>query len=471
MLLQTQRPSLRPLTTAHLAQTMTLLELTSGELREKIDLELARNPALEVVESPRCPHCRRPLPKAGSCPICMASQDQPTDQPIVFVSPPKDFAPPRKGTSNEEPLNEDWVAAVEDLPTFVMRQIAPEVAIEDRPLAAHLLTSLDEDGLLTVSTAEIAQYNHVPLSRVEAVKKMIQRAEPLGVGSSSPQEALLAQLDYLIESSDPATFHVPLLAAQAILEGMDLLSRHAYVELGRVLQVPTSEATSIASFIGEYLNPYPARAHWGDIHQGAEPTRTYLEPDIVISRLHDGPDTPLVVEVVSPYIGSLRINPLFRQALSQAPAEKAEQWQSDLGVAVLLVKCLQQRNQALVRLMRRLVVLQRKFILDGDAHLVPLTRHRLAADLNVHESTISRAVSGKAVQLPNKKVVPLAKWFDRSLNVRAAILQIIGEEDKPFSDAQIVSLLEKRGITVARRTVAKYRMIEGILPSHLRGLN
>jgi len=238
-----------------------------------------------------------------------------------------------------------------------------------------------------------------------------------------------------------------------------------------VLQVPTSEATSIASFIGEYLNPYPARAHWGDIHQGAEPTRTYLEPDIVISRLHDGPDTPLVVEVVSPYIGSLRINPLFRQALSQAPAEKAEQWQSDLGVAVLLVKCLQQRNQALVRLMRRLVVLQRKFILDGDAHLVPLTRHRLAADLNVHESTISRAVSGKAVQLPNKKVVPLAKWFDRSLNVRAAILQIIGEEGKPFSDTQIVSLLEKRGITVARRTVAKYRMIEGILPSHLRGLN
>jgi len=187
--------------------------------------------------------------------------------------------------------------------------------------------------------------------------------------------------------------------------------------------------------------------------------------------LHDEPDTPLVVEIVSPYVGSLRINPLFRQSLAQAPAEKAEQWQSDLGVAVLLVKCLQQRNHTLVRLMQRLAVLQRKFILEGDAHLIPVTRARLAAELEVHESTISRAVSGKAVQLPNKKVIPLAKWFDRSLNIRTALLQIISEEVKPLSDKQITKLLEKQGFSVARRTVAKYRMIEGILPAHLRGLN
>jgi RNA polymerase sigma-54 factor len=491
MLLQTQKTALRPLTTAHLAQTMTLLELTSAELREKIEIELARNPALELVEGARCPHCHRSLPKAGSCPVCMAPQDHPSDQPIVFVSPRRDFAPPRRGLTSEDTTPEDWTAAVEDLPTFVLRQIAPELAVEDRPLAAHLLTCLDEDGLLATPLAEIARYHHVLISRIEAVQKMIQRAEPVGVGSSSPQEALLAQLEVLAEYSqheyssvegsrredsvdgsaqqEPPT--VPPLAAEAILKGMELLSRHAYVELGRVLQVSTSEATRIASFISENLNPFPARAHWGDIHQGAEPTQIYQDPDIIISRLHEGPDAPLVLEIASPYVGSLRINPLFRQALAQAPAEKNEQWQSDLGVAILLIKCLQQRNHTLVRLMQRLAILQRKYILEGDAYLIPATRARLAAELEVHESTISRAVSGKAVQLPNKKVVPLAKWFDRSLNVRTAILQIISEEIKPLSDKQITKLLEKQGFSVARRTVAKYRMIEGILPAHLRGLN
>ena len=481
MLLQTQKPTIRPLTTAHLAQTMTLLELTGAELREKIEKELARNPALELGEEVRCPHCHRSLPKAGSCPVCMAPQGHPSDQPIVFVSPRRDFSPPGRSYSTEETNPEDWNAAVEDLPTFVLRQIAPELAVEDRPLAAHLLTCLDEDGLLDTPLSEIARYHHVPISRVEAVQKAIQRAEPVGVGSSSPQDALLAQLEILSEysrneyssseSSEKKPTVVPPLAAEAILKGMDLLSRHAYSELGHLLDIPTGEAEKIASFISENLNPFPARAHWGDIHQGAEPSRTYQEPDIIISRLHDDPDAPLVVEIVSPYVGSLRINPLFRQALAQAPAEKTEQWQSDLGVAVLLVKCLQQRNHTLVRMMQRLASLQRKFILEGDAYLIPVTRARLAAELEVHESTISRAVSGKAVQLPNKKVISLAKWFDRSLNIRTAILQIISEEVKPLSDTQITKLLEKQGFSVARRTVAKYRMIEGILPAHLRGLN
>jgi RNA polymerase sigma-54 factor len=463
---------------------MTLLELTGAELRDKIEKELARNPALELVEGARCPHCHRPLPKAGSCPVCMAPQGHPSDQPIVFVSPRRDFSPPRSGHSTDETTPEDFTAAVEDLPTYVLRQIAPELDEQDRPLAAHLLTCLDEDGLLNVSLTEVARYHHVSLSRVEAVQKMIQRAEPVGVGSSSPQEALLAQLEVMAEYSQqepvqrdadefdhPELPVVPSLAAEAILNGMDLLSRRAYRELGHLLQISTAEATRIASFIGENLNPFPARSHWGDIHQGAEQTRTYLEPDIIISRLHEAPDAPLVVEIVSPYVGSLRINPLFRQAIAQAPPEKTEQWKSDLEVAILLVKCLQQRHHALVRLMQRLAVLQRRYILEGDAYLIPVTRARLAAELGVHESTISRAVNGKAVQLPNKRVVPLSKWFDRSLNVRTAILQIISEEVKPLSDSQITKLLEKQGFFVARRTVAKYRTIEGILPSHLRGLN
>jgi RNA polymerase sigma-54 factor len=125
----------------------------------------------------------------------------------------------------------------------------------------------------------------------------------------------------------------------------------------------------------------------------------------------------------------------------------------------------------MIRLMQRLSVLQRAFILYGDSHLRPLTRAELAKELDVHESTISRAVSGKAVQLPNRKIVPLDMFFDRSLHIRAALKLIINQEANPLSDTQIASLLSHQGYPVARRTVAKYRSMEGILPAHLRAYN
>jgi RNA polymerase sigma-54 factor len=120
--------------------------------------------------------------------------------------------------------------------------------------------------------------------------------------------------------------------------------------------------------------------------------------------------------------------------------------------------------------MTRLAVLQKSFILHGDIHLEPLTRASLAIELQVHESTISRAVSSKTVQLPNGRIVPLSKFFDRSLNIRTVLKQIIEEESKPLSDNEIVDVLRCKGFNVARRTVAKYRAMEGILPSHLRGV-
>lgn len=460
MLYQTHKHTHRPLTTAHLAQTMSLLELTSAELGQKIEAALASNPALELAEERRCPRCHRPLLPGIACPACSAPASASSDAPIVFVSPRRDFQAHSVAYDDDENNADEWTAQTEDLPTFVLRQIAPELAVEDRAIAAHLLTSLDEDGLLTVSPAEVARYHHVLPSRVERVQRLIQHAEPLGVGSCNAQEALLIQLETL--SNAPAQ------TAAAIRTSMDLLSRRAYAELGRRLGVSTRQAEQIATFISENLNPFPARAHWGDIHQGSEAAPVYQNPDVIISRLHDDNNSALVIEIVSPYAGALRINPMFRQALNEAPRDKTDEWQADLEEASLLVKCLQQRDNTLVRLMQRLATLQRGYILHGDAAIIPLTRAQLAGELDVHESTISRAVAGKAVQLPNRKIVPLARWFDRSLNVRTALLQIIAEEKRPLSDTQIARLLKRQGYDVARRTVAKYRSMEGILPARLR---
>jgi RNA polymerase sigma-54 factor len=454
---------IRPLTTAHLAQTMSLLELSSGELEQKIEAELSRNPALEIKDLRRCPICGQPLVSGSQCPKCRPTSEHISSDPIVFVSPSRDYV--ASGFSgDDELLDENDFQTTDDLPTYVLRQIAPELAPEDRSIAAFILSNLDEDGLLEIPPVEIAQYHHVMRSRVMVVLRLIQRADPLGVGSPTPRDALLIQLEVLSE-----TQRIPEFAARAIEQGLSLISRHQFPELGRLLGVPLREVEEIVQFISENLNPFPARAAWGDIRQGrSKPQPVFGAPDVIITGSAAEPDSPLKVEVFSPFAGMLRVNPLFREALQEAPDAKIDQWKSDLEQAELLVKCLQQRSTTIVRLMTRLAVLQRQFILNGDVCLQPLTRASLADELQVHESTISRAVSSKSVQLPNGRIVPLSKFFDRSLNVRTILKQIIDHETTPLSDNDLVDVLQLQGFNVARRTVAKYRAMEGILPSHLR---
>jgi RNA polymerase sigma-54 factor len=469
MLVQTQSHTLRHLTTAHLAQTMTLLELSTLELRQKIDAELARNPALELLEDRHCPTCGRSLPGNRRCIWCVPPPLNNPEQPIVFTSAPQDFYF-RSGSHqspSDEFLPEDTAQEIEDLPVFVMRQIAPELSFEDRPIAAHILTALTEDGLLAVPLAEIALYHHVPLSRIQKIIRLIQHADPIGVGSPNPTEALLVQLEILAE-----TMPIPPLAAQAIQAGLELLSYHRLSDLAHTLHISRTQAHLIYQFISANLNPYPARAHWGDVqtnrHSAPANQNAYYTPDVIISRLTDKEDAPLVVEVVLPLQGQLRINPLFREALQQADPEKSEQWKNDFEQASLLVKCIQQRNHTLVRMMERLATLQRKFILYGDEHLQPVTRAQIAQELSLHESTISRAVSEKSAQLPNGHIVPLSRFFDRSLHIRSALRQLIAAEEVPLSDSELGEKLALQGYRIARRTVAKYRSMEGILPAHLR---
>lgn len=473
MLLQRTTPSIRPLTTAHLAQTMSLLELNTDELRQKIETELSSNPALELVEGRRCPTCRRFLGNGQRCPLCSPQVAQATNQPIVFVSPRQDFhAWDRPGIPAEiEFPDENLSPAGENLAEYVLRQIAPELAPSDRAIAIHLLTSLNEDGLLEVQPVEIARFQHVTLTHVQTVMRIIQRADPPGVGSATPQEALLAQLE-MLQENPTASQTIPSLTAEAIRAGLDLLNPKRAAELARRFGITLTQARQITRFISENLNPYPARAYWGEgnrtAHKPDALPSAYYHPDIIISKADAGESPRLIVEIITPLSGALRVNPLFRQALKEAPPGKSTLWTEDLERATLLIKCLQQRDHTMVRLMERITAIQREFILYGDAYLHPLTRASMADELKVHESTISRAVSGKAVQLPNRRIVPLAMFFDRSLHIRSAVKEIICQETSPLSDAQIVDRLKQKGYHVARRTVAKYRSMEGILPAHLR---
>jgi RNA polymerase sigma-54 factor len=202
---------------------MTLLSLTSNELQEQIEAELASNPALEMLDEIRCPTCRRLLKGGGICPVCSHPALTKEDDPIVFVST-REVVSGFGEVGGEDDREESSSAVVEDLATYVFRQIAPDVPPEDRKMAAHLLTNLDEDGLCSVPLAEVAMYFHVPLARVENLQRLIQRADPIGVGSLTPKEALLVQLDVLRETRE-----VPEYASQ-VVEGMELLSRRQFHE-------------------------------------------------------------------------------------------------------------------------------------------------------------------------------------------------------------------------------------------------
>ncbi len=466
---QIQSQDIRPQVTAHLAQTMSLLEMTRDEIQQKIRTELANNPALEIAEERRCPNCGRTLVSPGPCPVCSQPFDANHEEPIVFISSREDFPYDSGGGnfrhSSSDLSFENYTAQVEDLPTFVLRQISLEIREDERLIAAHILNNIDEDGLLTVPLEEISQFYHVPLSRVSRVADVIKHAEPLGVGASSPKEALLIQLEYLRETID-----VPALAEKAIHSSLEDLGKHSYRKLARDLDTSLENAERIANFIRSNLNPYPARAYWGDYHQPQESqTQAYHRPDIILREQENSSTRRIIVEIISPYRGTLRINPLFRQALKKAPVDKSEDWTQDIDSASLLIKCLQQRNHTMEQLMTVLVKKQREYILSGDpAQLEPQTQAEMSELLDVHESTISRAVSDKSVQLPNRKIIPLKQFFDRSLPVRTLLCRLVEDEKTPLTDSELAEELSAVGYNIARRTVAKYRAMEGILSSRMR---
>ncbi len=457
---------------AVLAQTMHLLVQPLTALAEELQRELNTNPALELVEPARarCPRCGTAL-VAEQCPKCSRPVSADPTEPIVFVSPREDHLTPLPWRGEDAPEPEEVVLAqTVDLPTYVARQISPDLnTAQERRVAAFVLSNLDERGLLGIAPAQIAFKLRVPLSLVKDVLQRIQQADPLGVGAPSPREALLAQVRHLSEEYEVPPEVFALLEAE---DGLALLAARDYKTLAQRLQSTPEAIAEAHRFIAENLNPYPAQAAWGEQRLGTPtPTPAPQPPDVIISFHNNDPNGPLVVEVITPLRGVLRVNPLFRQAIHHTPEEAREALKSHLNRAELLVKSLHQRENTMLRLMRVLVKEQRAFILQGDEHLKPMTRAEMAQRLGVSESTMSRAVAGKLVQLPQGKVIPLARFFDTSLPVRAVLRRLVANERRPQSDAELARRLKALGFPVARRTVAKYRAMERIPPAHQRRRN
>jgi RNA polymerase sigma-54 factor len=313
----------------------------------------------------------------------------PDENLVVFLSPRESGRSGGAVSIDDTPADQEPVAP-EDMALHVLAQIASELEPIQRHLAAYVLSSLDDDGFLEDPPAVVARATRSSLADVERVLSLIGHADPPGLASHGPRQALLLQLD-LLDQGDPL---VPL-ARRMLLECFAELGRREFERIAQVLGVSQGRARQAAEMIHTKLNPYPARAFWGSGRQAAAADpNVYHNPDIQISRSQNGGET-LVVEIFSALAGWLRVNPLFRQAIPESENDQSDEWSRHLERASLFVKCLQQRNHTMQRLMKSLVARQREFILHGDRHLRPITRASLAAEIGVHESTVSRAVAPK----------------------------------------------------------------------------
>lgn len=464
-----QRQYLRtePQTTAHLAQTMSLLKMNNDELVDEVEKILNENPALERVDEIRCPQCNRKLNPGQICPKCSQPKSTDVEDAIVFLSPCTDFQFSNESLSSGDDYQMDeFTPDVMELPEYILRQIVYDLPENEREIAAYIIMQVNEDGFVTEPNASIAQYFHVPLSKVEKIRKTIMRADPIGVCAVSPEAAMSIQLEMLAEATDIPSFY-----SNIVEKYLSTLSKKDYKKVAQDLDLSESDVRKAEHFISENLNPYPGRASWGSRkNDRVVQENVYSNPDIIVKYLNNDPNQSLIVEIIVPYGGNLQISSIYKKAMQQSEDQKKDDLKPDYEKANLFIKCLQQRNNTMRRMLEKITKYQVDFIRKGAKYINPITRADLAEELEVHESTISRAVANKSLQLPDGKIVPLSRFFDRSLGVRTELKEIINKESKkkPLSDSKIAEILNQKGYDLARRTVAKYRAMENIDPAYMR---
>jgi len=272
--------------------------------------------------------------------------------------------------------------------------------------------SLDDRGFLSCDLDAVAAECGVDRVRVEDVLTVLQSLEPAGIASRSASECLLIQLRHFPEASRPRV-----VAEHLIAEQWDSLGRSSLANLAKDVDASEDEVREALCFIRENLNPFPAHAYWARERAGPpQEAAVCPEPDVII---REDPESPGGYQIELPKAGRyrLRVTPSARYArdagsgeAGSAQAAEWQHWQALCGRARLFVRSVEQRWRTLHDLMRCLVHLQKDFLVRGERGLKPLTRAHVADIMDVHESTVSRAVAvlrqRRPRQMPDPRLGP-----------------------------------------------------------------
>jgi RNA polymerase sigma-54 factor len=454
--------------TPQLQQAIKLLQMSRMELSELVQEELLENPMLEEGLDPRDQASAR---TEESAPPEVKAHEEKKDEIDWerYLENQSNEAPMpsiRRGPDEEMPGIEATLSTFEDLSDHLGWQLRMGDFVEDeRRFAALVIGNLDDNGYLKIEG--VAPEDVVPRLAAEAaldpedaeeVLAMIQQFDPIGVAARSLEECLMIQAKHH-EMDD--------LVLRIISDHLTDLEKRHYPATAKACGCALEEVYDVAQIIAE-LEPRPARRF-----QTEEPR--YIVPDVYVHRVGD----EYYVVANDDGMPKLKISGFYRSAMADNPKAK-EYIQDKLRSAQWLIRSIDQRRKTIVKVTECIVEKQQDFFDKGIEYLKPMILRDVAEAVGMHESTISRVTSNKYVHTP-RGTFELKYFFNSAIrrdnqndiaseSVKQAIKNIIGGEDSkaPLSDQRIVEILAQDDIKIARRTVAKYREMLGILSSSKR---
>lgn len=473
-----------------LQQSLALLQAPTLELKALVEQELQQNPVLEEdltreIDLTEKPDREEPVNGTDlSEPPADLNFDPATEK---TAGPADDFQAefeklvqldqewrdhfaqtnlPVRHSAEEEEKRQfmfDSLVANTSLQQMLMEQVhESDLPEADWPIAELIIGNIDDYGYLKASVEEIALPANLIPDKVLEVLKAIQHFDPVGVGARDLRECLMIQLE---RSGRKET-----LEYRIVNEFMEALGKRRIPEIARGTSATVEEVQEALERIA-HLEPRPGRAFLPDNDQ-------YVLPEVFVQRVGDD----FVVTTNNEHIPHLRISNTYKDLMSQGEnsAEVKNYIREKIRAGKFLIKSLHQRQQTILNIGKEIVKRQREFMEKGVAHLKPLTMVQVAEVVGVHETTVSRAVSGKYIDTP-QGIFEMKYFFTAGIqtangdgvsntSVKDMIADIFKSEDptKPLSDQEVVKMLKEKGIVIARRTVAKYRAELNILPSNLR---
>jgi RNA polymerase sigma-54 factor len=442
--------------TPSLQQAIKLLPMSTLELGELLTQEMVENPLLEempaedlqadaavATEKPEEP------PKEQKAD---AWDDQ--DYEYFFGDYLDDGYRPRAPQEVKElPPIENTLSTSTSLADHLLWQLSIKSDDEvTRGIGTAIIGNLDDDGYLVASVDEIAAMGGWAPDEVERVLRLVQSFDPIGVAARDLQECLWLQIRHLGLEGTPTE--------RIVTEHLRLLQNHQVPELARKLGVGLEELKQHIAVI-QHLDPKPGSRY-------NRPQSQYVTPDVTVVKVED----EYVVVLNEEGLPQLRISPAYRRLLDKGAdnSDETRAYVKDkFRSALWLIKSVEQRQKTIYKVARSIVNFQRDFLDHGIEHLRPLVLRDVANDIGMHESTVSRVVTNKYMHTP-QGVFEMKFFFHSgisssygesvsSVTIKQRIRKIIESEDphKPLSDSKIVGLLQKEGLVLARRTIAKYR--------------
>lgn len=446
---------------AQVLQSIRLLGLTGLELEQELAEALAQNPMLEREED----ESEAALPD-------LTPQERAAQEAAAFDELPDHWSTPGMASGFDPEEGEDRLSRVaapvsNDPALRVLEGLAMELKPADLAIAAAWLERTADSGYLAgdrdAIDAEITAALGLRQGRAEAIRQRLLHGTPAGLAAVDLRECLLAQIHDL-----PAKDAGVALARDMIDRSLALVAQRDWPALAAVHAAPM-EALRVAARLIQSLNPKPGEPLLAD-------EQVHVLPDVVAwpadGRWHAAlnPQTAPRVRVASEY----------ESALAEAgDSPSVQHLKALMNEARWLARGIAQRHDTLIKVARAVVARQRAFLERGEEGLLPLTLKEIAADVGVHESTVSRITTGKYLQTP-RGLFELKRFFGVKLEgsaiagvaIKALVKKLIEAElpASPLADDVLVALLARRGVQVARRTVAKYREQLNIPPARQRGL-